>query len=229
MIGSDGLPHDAFPHPRLWATFPRVLGHYSRELGLFPLEQAVHKMTGLTAQTFGLADRGVLRAGRVRRHHGVRSRDRGRGRHLREADRAVARHRHRDRQRQRSCGATASRPARARGRCCGGARGSGRLDHRTTRKAQALHESATGMWFLCVTFAPSRHCGSSMEVADATDSSRNRALPRARLRDPEVPAAGRAARDACGRRWTGCWRPTPMSRRKTSPIRTCCRPPPGRR
>jgi N-acyl-D-amino-acid deacylase len=63
MIGSDGLPHDAFPHPRLWATFPRVLGHYSRELGLFPLEQAVHKMTGLTAQTFGLEGRGVLRAG----------------------------------------------------------------------------------------------------------------------------------------------------------------------
>jgi N-acyl-D-amino-acid deacylase len=63
MIGSDGLPHDDFPHPRLWATFPRVLGHYSRELGLFPLEAAVHKMTGLTAQTFGLADRGVLRPG----------------------------------------------------------------------------------------------------------------------------------------------------------------------
>ena len=63
MIGSDGLPHDAFPHPRLWATFPRVLGHYSRELGLFPLEQAVHKMTGLTAQTFGLSDRGLLRPG----------------------------------------------------------------------------------------------------------------------------------------------------------------------
>jgi N-acyl-D-amino-acid deacylase len=63
MIGSDGLPHDAFPHPRLWATFPRVLGHYSRELGLFPLEQAVHKMTGLTAHTFGLPDRGELRAG----------------------------------------------------------------------------------------------------------------------------------------------------------------------
>jgi N-acyl-D-amino-acid deacylase len=63
MVGSDGLPHDAFPHPRLWATFPRVLGHYSRELKLFPLEEAVHKMTGLTAQTFGLAGRGVLRAG----------------------------------------------------------------------------------------------------------------------------------------------------------------------
>ncbi len=63
MVGSDGLPHDAFPHPRLWATFPRVLGHYSRDLHLFPLEQAVHKMTGLTAQTFGLEGRGVLRAG----------------------------------------------------------------------------------------------------------------------------------------------------------------------
>jgi N-acyl-D-amino-acid deacylase len=63
MIGSDGLPHDAFPHPRLWATFPRVLGHYSRELGLFSLERAVHKMTGLTARTFGLEGRGVLRPG----------------------------------------------------------------------------------------------------------------------------------------------------------------------
>lgn len=63
MIGSDGLPHDAAPHPRLWGTFPRVLGHYARGLGLFPLETAVHKMTGLTAQTFGLAERGVLKAG----------------------------------------------------------------------------------------------------------------------------------------------------------------------
>jgi N-acyl-D-amino-acid deacylase len=63
MIGSDGLPHDAAPHPRLWGTFPRVLGHYARALGLFPLETAVYKMTGLTAKTFGLKDRGVLRAG----------------------------------------------------------------------------------------------------------------------------------------------------------------------
>jgi N-acyl-D-amino-acid deacylase len=63
MIGSDGLPHDAAPHPRLWGTFPRVLGHYSRGLKLFPLETAVYKMTGLTAKTFGLADRGVLKPG----------------------------------------------------------------------------------------------------------------------------------------------------------------------
>lgn len=63
MVGSDGLPHDAFPHPRLWGTFPRVLGHYARDLGLFSLETAVHKMTGHTAAVFGMADRGVIRAG----------------------------------------------------------------------------------------------------------------------------------------------------------------------
>jgi N-acyl-D-amino-acid deacylase len=63
MIGSDGLPHDAAPHPRLWGSFPRVLGHYGRTLGLFPLEKAVHKMTGLRAKNFGLKDRGVLREG----------------------------------------------------------------------------------------------------------------------------------------------------------------------
>jgi N-acyl-D-amino-acid deacylase len=63
MVGSDGLPHDASPHPRLWSTFPRVLGHYRRELGLFSLETAVHKMTGLTAVNFGLTDRGILKEG----------------------------------------------------------------------------------------------------------------------------------------------------------------------
>jgi N-acyl-D-aspartate/D-glutamate deacylase len=63
MIGSDGLPHDSHPHPRLWGTFPRVLGHYARDLGLFPLEEAVRKMTGLTASTFGLTGRGLLREG----------------------------------------------------------------------------------------------------------------------------------------------------------------------
>lgn len=63
MIGSDGLPHDIHPHPRLWGTFPRVLGHYCREVGLFGLETAVRKMTGLPAARFGLAARGVVRAG----------------------------------------------------------------------------------------------------------------------------------------------------------------------
>ncbi|MBS0639212.1 MAG: D-aminoacylase [Acetobacteraceae bacterium] len=63
MIGSDGLPHDAYPHPRLWGTFPRVLGHYARDLGLFSLEEAVRKMTGHTASVFGMVDRGVIREG----------------------------------------------------------------------------------------------------------------------------------------------------------------------
>ncbi len=63
MIGSDGLPHNTHPHLRLWGTFPHVLGYYCRERGLFTLEQAVRKMTGLSAQTFALANRGVLRAG----------------------------------------------------------------------------------------------------------------------------------------------------------------------
>jgi N-acyl-D-amino-acid deacylase len=39
------------------------LGHYSRDVGLFPLETAVYKMTGLPAKTFGLKDRGMLKAG----------------------------------------------------------------------------------------------------------------------------------------------------------------------
>jgi N-acyl-D-amino-acid deacylase len=63
MIGSDGLPHDAHPHPRLWGAFPRVLGHYSRELGLFGLEEAVRRMTGLSAARFGLTGRGIIAAG----------------------------------------------------------------------------------------------------------------------------------------------------------------------
>jgi N-acyl-D-amino-acid deacylase len=63
MIGSDGLPHDDHPHPRLWGTFPRVLGRYAREKKLFPLETAVHKMTGLSAAMFRLEGRGTLAAG----------------------------------------------------------------------------------------------------------------------------------------------------------------------
>ena len=63
MIGSDGLPHDVHPHPRLWGTFPRVLGHYCREIGLFSLEAAVRKMTGLSAARFGLTGRGIIAAG----------------------------------------------------------------------------------------------------------------------------------------------------------------------
>ena len=63
MIGSDGLPNDKHPHPRLWGTFPRVLGRYSRELNLISLPQAVRRMTGLTAEFFDLEDRGFIKVG----------------------------------------------------------------------------------------------------------------------------------------------------------------------
>ncbi len=63
MIGSDGGPLAKKPHPRLWGTFPRVLGHYVREIGLMDLETAIHKMTGRTAMIFGIADRGTIAPG----------------------------------------------------------------------------------------------------------------------------------------------------------------------
>lgn len=64
VVGSDGIPSPAGkPHPRLYGTFPRVLGRYVREEGLLSLEEAVRRMTALPAQRFGLADRGEVRAG----------------------------------------------------------------------------------------------------------------------------------------------------------------------
>jgi N-acyl-D-amino-acid deacylase len=64
MIGSDGIPIlDGLPHPRLFGTFPRVLGRYVRERGIVSLEEAIRRMTSLPAQRFGIAGRGVLGEG----------------------------------------------------------------------------------------------------------------------------------------------------------------------
>lgn len=63
MIGSDGLPNDPMPHPRLWGTFPRVLGRYCRDEKVLPLAQAIHKMTGMPASRFAIAERGLVREG----------------------------------------------------------------------------------------------------------------------------------------------------------------------
>jgi N-acyl-D-amino-acid deacylase len=65
-ISSDGdliVFGKGVPHPRSYGGFPRVLGRYVRERQLMSLEQAVHKMTGLTAAQHGLADRGLLKPG----------------------------------------------------------------------------------------------------------------------------------------------------------------------
>ena len=63
MVGSDGLPHDSHPHPRLWGTFPRVIRRYVFEQGLFSLEEAIRKMTGMPAKRFHIRNRGVLTVG----------------------------------------------------------------------------------------------------------------------------------------------------------------------
>jgi N-acyl-D-amino-acid deacylase len=64
MIGSDGIPSPTGkPHPRLYGTFPRVIAKYSREAGLFSLEEAIRKMSGFPARRFNLHQRGELREG----------------------------------------------------------------------------------------------------------------------------------------------------------------------
>ena len=68
MIGSDGsLVHfgRASPHPRGYGTFPRVLGHYARDLGVISLPEAVRRMTSAPAERLGFSDRGRIEAGLV--------------------------------------------------------------------------------------------------------------------------------------------------------------------
>jgi N-acyl-D-aspartate/D-glutamate deacylase len=70
LVGSDGravapdsVAGQGRPHPRFYGTFPRVLGHYARDLGLLSLPEAVRKMTGGPAAVLRLRDRGLLREG----------------------------------------------------------------------------------------------------------------------------------------------------------------------
>jgi N-acyl-D-aspartate/D-glutamate deacylase len=69
-IGSDGSAlatsgplRSGVPHPRNFGTFPRVLGRYVREQHVISLEQAIHKMTGITAAELHFADRGLIKSG----------------------------------------------------------------------------------------------------------------------------------------------------------------------
>lgn len=63
MVGSDGLDVGSNPHPRLYGTFPKVLKEYVREKGILTLEEGIHKMTGLSAKQFHLAEVGFIREG----------------------------------------------------------------------------------------------------------------------------------------------------------------------
>lgn len=61
-VASDGL-FGGKPHPRVYGTFPRVLGHYARDENLLSLEEAVRKMTALPARAMGLQRKGLVRPG----------------------------------------------------------------------------------------------------------------------------------------------------------------------
>jgi dihydroorotase/N-acyl-D-amino-acid deacylase len=69
MLGIDGPGVDpeqmkgSLTHPRLYGTFPRVLGLYVREQKLMPLEEAVRKMTSAASRRLGIRDRGILQEG----------------------------------------------------------------------------------------------------------------------------------------------------------------------
>ena len=70
LVGSDGnslapygVTSQGKPHPRFYGTFVRVLGHYSRDMGLLPLHTAINKMTGGSAEALRLVDRGTLKEG----------------------------------------------------------------------------------------------------------------------------------------------------------------------
>lgn len=60
-FGPDGPLARELPHPRFYGTFPRILGHYCRDLGLLSLPAAIHKMTGAAAEAIDLLDRGTIR------------------------------------------------------------------------------------------------------------------------------------------------------------------------
>jgi len=64
MIGSDGIPDlRGQPHPRLYGTFAKILGHYVRQRALLSLPEAIRRMTSLPAATFGMHQRGMIRTG----------------------------------------------------------------------------------------------------------------------------------------------------------------------
>jgi N-acyl-D-amino-acid deacylase len=62
-LRATGVLAQGSPHPRSYGTFPRILGKYVREEKVLTLENAVHRMTGLSAAQMGIRDRGLVRDG----------------------------------------------------------------------------------------------------------------------------------------------------------------------
>ena len=60
---TDGLLGGGMPHPRVYGTFPRILGRYVREQGVLSLEEAVRKMTSLPAEKLRLRSKGIIAEG----------------------------------------------------------------------------------------------------------------------------------------------------------------------
>lgn len=61
LIASDSLHCQADkPHPRLYGTFPRILGEYTRDKSIISVEEAVRKMTSFPARRFRLGRRGLI-------------------------------------------------------------------------------------------------------------------------------------------------------------------------
>ena len=62
VVCTDGIV-GTVPHPRAYSSFPRFLGRYVRDLGIMPLETAIHHITGEPARRLRLWDRGLIREG----------------------------------------------------------------------------------------------------------------------------------------------------------------------
>lgn len=58
---SDGFYVKGKAHPRLYGTFPELLGHVTRDEGWLSLAESVHKITGKPAKRLGLRDRGLVK------------------------------------------------------------------------------------------------------------------------------------------------------------------------
>lgn len=63
VISDATYPENGLMHPRVYGNIPRLLEHYVRERGLLTIQEAVHKITGLPAQRFGLTGKGHIAVG----------------------------------------------------------------------------------------------------------------------------------------------------------------------